>query len=88
MTGTQIARAKMTSVDAIFLQGKQVELSLSRSLLPQKTQKIYRSRFAHGKKLSARLVGKSRGLDRNWQGAGGVEIEGGSQLFETQKREG
>ena len=30
-----------------FLQGKQVELSLPRSLLLQKTEKIYRSRFVY-----------------------------------------
>ena len=28
-TGAQIVRAKMTSLDAIFLQGKQVEVSLA-----------------------------------------------------------
>ena len=42
-----------------FLQGKQVELSLSRSLMQQKTLKIYRSRFALVKKNWARLVSKS-----------------------------
>ena len=40
-TGTQILRAKMTSLTwCDFLQGKQVGLSLSRSLLPQKTKNL------------------------------------------------
>ena len=36
-----------------FLQGKQVKLLLSRSLLPQKRQKLYRSRFSLVKNLSS-----------------------------------
>ena len=42
-----------------FLQGKQVKLLLSRSLLPQKRQKLYRSRFSLVKNLSSTYIGKS-----------------------------
>ena len=42
-----------------FLQGKQVKLLLSRSLLPQKRQKLYRSRFSLVKSLSSTYIGKS-----------------------------
>ena len=53
--GTQIVRAKMMSPDAIFLQGKQVVLSLSRSLFPQKTLKIHRSCYVFVKKFELDL---------------------------------
>ena len=53
--GTQIVRAKMMSPDAIFLQGKQVVLSLSRSLLPQKTLKIHHSCYVFVKKFELDL---------------------------------
>ena len=42
-----------------FLQGKQVKLLLSRSLLPQKRQKLYRSRFSLVKNLNSTWIGKS-----------------------------
>ena len=42
-----------------FLQGKHVKLLLSRSLLPQKRQKLYRSRFSLVKNLNSTWIGKS-----------------------------
>ena len=42
-----------------FLQGKHVKLLLSRSLLPQKRQKVYRSRFSLVKNLNSTWIGKS-----------------------------
>ena len=42
-----------------FLQGKQVELSLPRSLLLQKTEKIYRSRFVYGRGSTHKRIYKA-----------------------------
>ena len=55
-TGTQIVRAKWRHLMRFFAgeTSRALALSLSRSLFPQKTQKIYRSR-----KIWARRVGKS-----------------------------
>ena len=75
-TGTQIVRAKMTSLDAIFYRGN---MSRSRSharFCRRKHKKIYCSGFAFVKRIWARLIGKSSVHTAPQYGTKGQKLSG------------